>query len=114
MGHVTQKSMQRPARSQSPKRVGSGPSRPPHSFIAGAFGRALGADGSGGEDGVVAVATGVRSAAAGPEFVSVMEPDDDGGRPLLDMAASVPEALLMRVRCAVRLWRGLISDFTNE
>ncbi len=75
-----QKSMQRPAFSQSPKRVGSGPSRPPISrgFVALA-------------DGEPAAATSVvLSADSGRAFVSTPGPDDDGGEPL-DMAASVPE-----------------------
>ncbi len=75
-----QKSMQRPAFSQSPKRVGSGPSRPP---ISRGFGSLA--------DGEPAAATSVMlSADSGPEFVSILGPDDDGGRPF-DMAASVPD-----------------------
>ena len=63
--------MQRPAFSQSPKRVGSGPSRPP---ISRGFGSLA--------DGEPAAATSVMlSADSGPEFVSTVGPDDDGGRP---------------------------------
>lgn len=65
--------MQRPAFSQSPKRVGSGPSRPPISLGA-----------------AVPVSVAVEASApglsasgreSGREFVSGMEPDDDGGGP---------------------------------
>ena len=77
---VVQKSMQRPARSQSPKRVGSGPSRPPISF--GAAGEGLG----GVPGGEPAVPASVISSVAAPtpvwEFVSDIEPDDDAWRPL--------------------------------
>jgi hypothetical protein len=72
--------MQRPAFSQSPKRVGSGPSRPPISFAGGRFAGALGVSGTDGEP--LAATSALLSADSGPEFVSGMGPDDDGGRPL--------------------------------
>ncbi len=62
--------MQRPPFSQSPKRVGSGPWRPPISRGACA-GRGL--------DGCAGDAAGVRSAAPLVEFVVEGEADDDGG-----------------------------------
>ena len=65
-----QKSMQRPLRSQSPKRVGSGPVGPPTSFGAPAFGAGaaplLGAAG-----GPAAGAGGAGAAGAG-DWVSVL------------------------------------------
>lgn len=66
--------MQRPAFSQSPKRVGSGPSRPPISFGGVSCGV------SGGEP---ALSAGVILWSAvppppGSKFVSAIEPDDDG------------------------------------
>lgn len=75
--------MQRPAFSQSPKRVGSGPSRPPISFGASPAtrGRSFGSVTDGEPSGATSV---MLSADSAPEFVSVTGPDDDGGR-LLDM-----------------------------
>lgn len=83
-GRENQKSMQRPAFSQSPKRVGSGPSRPPISFTAW-LSRA---DGEPAAPASVPVGVALEISAAGPtasgresgrEFVSAIEPDDDVG-----------------------------------
>jgi hypothetical protein len=63
-----QKSMQRPAFSQSPYRVGSGPSRPPISRFApgaGGWGAAVDSAGVGGAGGGVSEALG----AVGDDFV---------------------------------------------
>lgn len=74
--------MQRPAFSQSPKRVGSGPSRPPISF--GATFSLVEPAARGSVPVGVAVETpgpGLSAPAreSGREFVSAIEPDDDGG-----------------------------------
>jgi hypothetical protein len=75
---TNQKSMQRPAFSQSPKRVGSGPSRPPISLGGAEDGGTLEASPAGPMDAASGESGAALGRASGREFVSAIEPDDDG------------------------------------